>query len=347
MARTHLSVILVALAIAALLLAATAAGQAKPGRAGKVEVQQASTAGSLELGKVKGYVVGLYMPTDRIVVLLVSGKGPKDGNADFVYSIYAAHNRGNLKRGVVRARFGSLGRVSLRFRPNGRVQRHDPQPGCEGGKETTEYGRFVGHFSFHRKGDIRISSPQGEATRTHSPRLRCKKGKALGAQPRSLLGYVDFPLLISDQSIALLYAHSGDHGRRIGIAATHREGSPPGADVQLSVVERRPGMAIGQGIFLEGPAGTLLTSLPGKHPATATLAPPAPFYGKASYSEETGAWTGTLGVRLAGSRLPLADPDYRVHLCVVKPLKDGDGCDFSKTKSSSGERPGRPERVLR
>jgi hypothetical protein len=54
------------------------------------------------------------------------------------------------------------------------------------------------------------------------------------------------------------------------------EGSPPGADVQLAVVEPRHGMAIGHGAYLHGPAGTLLTSLPGAHPATATLKPPRP-----------------------------------------------------------------------
>jgi hypothetical protein len=126
----------------------------------------------------------------------------------------------------------------------------------------------------------------------------------------------------------------------------HPEEAPPGADVELGVVDSREGMAIGHGAYLEGSAGTLLTSLPGMHPATATLAPPAPFHGKAAYSEETGAWTGTLGVDLAGLRLPLSGPDYRVHLCVVNPLKDKDGCEFFKTDPPYFERPARLGRVL-
>ena len=63
-------------------------------------------------------------------------------------------------------------------------------------------------------------------------------------------------------------------------------------------------MAIGHRVYLNGPPGTLLTSLPGAHPATATLAPPPPFYGKAAYSEKSDAWSGTLGVKLAGLSLP-------------------------------------------
>jgi len=106
-------------------------------------------------------------------------------------------------------------------------------------------------------------------------------------------------------------------------------------------------MAIGHGVYLDGPAGTLLTSLPGAHPATATLAPPPPFYGEAAYSEKSDAWTGNLGVNLAGSKLSLTGPAFDVHLCVVNPLRDRDGCEFFKAELPPDERPARPGWVLR
>jgi hypothetical protein len=106
-------------------------------------------------------------------------------------------------------------------------------------------------------------------------------------------------------------------------------------------------MAIGHGVYLNGPPGTLLTSLPGAHPATATLAPPPPFYGGAAYSEESDAWTGSLGVKLAGLSLPLTGPGFHVHLCVVNPLRDRGGCDFFKMEPPPDERPAGPERGLR
>lgn len=333
-----------------MLLNVTGTGQARQRHAGKFEVQQANTAGFLPLGKEKGYEIALYMPNERVVIFYAYRVEEfKDNHFSVMYTVYAVRNLGDLEHGVVRARFGSLGRVSLRFRPGGRIRKRDPQSGCEGGPETTEEGRFVGHLSFRGQGNyFHVSSAKGEASIAHSPRLRCEKGQALESHPGSLRKYVaPTPLLPDKDSIALLYASTRGHGRYVGITATHLEGSPPGADLQLGVVEPRHGMAIGHGVYLDGPPGTMLTSPPGRHPATATLAPPRPFYGEATYSEEPNAWTGTLGVKLAGLNLPLTGPDFHVHLCVVNPLRDRDGCEFFKAEPPPDERPARLGRALR
>jgi hypothetical protein len=350
MGRGRLSLIAVCLLVAGVLLAAAGPGEAKLRGGGKVEVQQARTVGFLELGTEKGYELGLSMPNDRVVLFYAIGVDRGNGDAFGVtYSIYAVRNRGDLDRGVVRARFGSMGRVSLRFRPSGRPER-DSYSSCEGGPETTQRGKFVGHLSFRGEGSyFHVSSPKGKATIAHVPRLRCEKGEALESQPRSLRKYVAPTPLFSDRdSIALLYASTRSHGRYVGITATHAEESPPGADVQLAIVEPRRGMAIGHGAYLHGLRGTLLTSLPGAHPATATLKPPPPFSGRAMYSEDSSnAWSGTLRVELAGLRLPLTGPDFNVHLCVANPLKDKDGCEFFKTDPPYFERPARPGWALR
>jgi hypothetical protein len=343
MGKGRLSSVAVCLVVAALLVTATGSGQARR-HAGGSEVQQAGTVGFLRLGRERGYEMALYMPNDRVVLFYALRiERLKDDFFNVRYSIYAVRNLGDLEHGVVRARFGSLGRVSLRFRPNGRMSRRDPQSGCEGGSRTSQYGRFVGHLSFRGEADyFHVSSAKGAAYIAHSPRLTCEKGQAQEPEPRSLRKYVAAtPLFPDDHSIALLYASTRSHGRYVGITAMHPEGSPPGADVQLAVVESRDGMAIGHGTYLNGPPGTLLTSPPGAHPATATLAPPAPFYGKAAYSEESDAWAGTLGVNLAGLRLPLTGPGFHVHLCVVNPLRDRDACDFFKAEPPPDERPAR------
>jgi hypothetical protein len=335
--------------VAAVLLAVAGSGEAKLGRAGKIEVQRATTTGVLRLGKERGFRLFLSMPSPRVVLFYAVRIQNLDDDAfSLTYAIYATRNLGDLGHGVVRARFGSLGRASLRFRPGRQVHGDDPPGGCEGGTETAEYGSFAGHLSFRGEGNyFHVSSPRGKAYLLRSPRLRCEKGQAAEPPPRSLRKYVaSSPLFHDDDSIALLYASTRSHGRYVGITAMHPEGSPPGADVELGIVDARQGVAIGHGAYLEGFAGTLLTSLPGVHPATATLAPPPPFHGKAAYSEETGAWTGTLGVDLAGLRLPLTGPGYRVHLCVVNPLTDKDGCEFFKTEPPYFERPARLGRVL-
>lgn len=336
------------LVAAAVLLIATGLGQARAWGADRFEVQRADSTGALHLGKERGYEIALAMPNDRVVALYaVRSERLKKDSFSFAYSIYAVHNRGDLEHGMVRARFGSIGWVSLRFRPGGRERKRDPQSGCEGGATTTEEGRFVGQLSFRGKG-FHVSSPKGEAYLSHSPRLRCENGQASEPQPRSLRRYVaPVPLLYDEQSIALLYATARSHGRYVGITAMHPGESPPGAEVQLAIVEPRHGMAIGHGAYMNAPPGTLLTSLPGVHPATAMLAPPAPFYGEAAYSEEPGAWTGTLGIKLAGLRLPLTGPDFHAHLCVVSPLRDRDGCDFFKAEPPYDEMLVRPGWALR
>lgn len=330
----------VGLVVAVMLLAVPGGAQAKQRHAGKYEVQRANTSAFARIGKEKGYGMALYMPTDRIVVFYAFRIGRRKGAYSAEYALYAARNQGSLRQGVVRARFGSLGRVSLRFQSRSRVRKGGAQSGCEGGERVAEAGRFVGHLTFHGEGDyfhVSTAAMRGDVNR--SPRLRCEKGQAEPI-PRSLRRYVaPIPSLPDENSIALLYAHARSHGRYVGITAVHPEGAPPGANLQLAVVEARKGMAIGHGAYLEGRRGTLLTSLPGVHPATATLAPPWPFYGEAAYSEQSRTWTGTLGAELAGLKLPLTGPAFKVHLCVVNPLKDRDRCDFFKTEPPPDERP--------
>src|SRR4051794_37904012 len=209
MGRGCLSLLTIGLAAAAISLAAPDPGQTKLRPAGKVEVQRANTTGFLNLGKERGYRIFLYMPNKRVVLFYgVRIQRVGDGGFGLTYSIYATRNRGKLEHGVVRARFGSLGRVCLRFRPDWRGRRDDPQGGCEGGDETAEYGSFAGRLSFRGEGSyFHVSSPRGKAYLARSPRLRCAKGQADEAQPRSLRKYVaPTPLFHDDDSIALLYA---------------------------------------------------------------------------------------------------------------------------------------------
>ena len=103
---------------------------------------------------------------------------------------------------------------------------------------------------------------------------------------------------------------------------------------EVASLERRRKMAIGRYGIVYGGAGTLLTSLPGVHPATATLDPPAPFSGQAVYQEKAAdsrRWTGPLAVELPGLRLPLTGPGFHTRLCVLNPLyAPRTGCDFFK-----------------
>jgi hypothetical protein len=227
------------------------------------------------------------------------------------------------------------------------VRTNSNQRGCKGRPGVTEYGNFVGHVEFHGEGGyLDASFTRGGGWIEHSFRLTCKKGHAYDMAPESLREYAypdvgTFFFSPGRGSVAVLNAAARSHGRYIGIRAAHSEGASPGAEVQLGTVESRGAMAIGRGAYVDGASGTLLTSLPGEHPATATLAPPAPFFGEANYLEQSAtshSWTGNLGVNLPGLTLLLAGPGFSTSLCVVSPLKVPDGCDFLKPKPLEPER---------
>lgn len=300
------------------------------------EVQPARVSGFMDLGRRGGYGVGLFLPNERTAILYVYKIKRAGDQSGYFITTYAVRNQASLARGVIRARLGSLGRFSLRFRPNGRVSRQTVQPGCEGSPPFTEYGRFVGHAAFRgERGYLRLSLSAGAGVISHSFRLSCEKGEADDRLPGSLLGYVvPGSFFSAPGNIALLYASSRRHGRYVGVTAGHREEEPPGAEVRIGSFERRGEMALGHYGIVSAGRGTLLTSPPGVHPATATLDPPAPFFGQAGYQEkaaESRRWTGTLGIELPGARLPLTGPGFHVRLCVLNPLyAPRRGCDFFK-----------------
>lgn len=329
----------------AMLITATGMAQAKPRHAGKFEVQRANVAGLTYLGKRDGYDLVLFMPSDRVAILYVSSFEQEDDSFEGANSGYAVHVKGSLDSGVIRAKLGSLGRVSLRFRPSRIRKRHNSQA-CKGRPAITEYGAFVGHVEFNGEGGyLHASFTRAKGEIIHSFRLICREGEAQEFGPKTLREYVapSFGFLFSGGrgTVSLLYAAAHNHGRYIGIRAAHREGSRPGAEVEMGTLESAGGMAIGRSAYVEGVPGTLLTSLPGEHPATATLAPPAPFFGEAHYLEKSAtshSWTGNLGVNLPGLTLPLTTPGFSTSLCVVSPLKVPDGCDFLKPKPLEPER---------
>jgi hypothetical protein len=338
---------MVGFAAAALLIAVTGTAEARPGHRASVEIRPPNTSGFVDLGKSGGYRIGLSMPNDRVAILSIYRfKVMRDKGALFA-NAYVVHNRQSLKRGAIRARLGSLGSLSLRFRPNGKVRELGPQRGCEGGSSTTEYGRFVGRATFHGENHyLHFSLSGGSGGITRSPRLRCKKDEVRDPVHGSLRAYVAPGSFFATQGdIALLYVSRHSHGRYIGVTAGHEEGAPPGAEVRIGILESMKEMAIGRYALVLKAPGTLLTSLPGVHPASATLAPPAPFFGKATYQEEptdSRSWSGTLGVNLPGLKQPLTGPGFHTRLCVLSPLKTRSGCDFFKAEPVFDERVARP-----
>jgi hypothetical protein len=329
--------------VLAVLVAAAAGSPASSIAAG--EVRKPNTEAIVLLGESRGYEVALSMPTPRVAVLHVA-KFREEAPFAYAQSSYGIRVPSDaLERGVIRLRFPSMGRVALRFEPSGKRRAHRLRDDCRGKRDFTDYGRFRGTVSLEGEGgSFKLETRSAEGALRRSFRLECsRKGEAEQVDPSASLWQFVMPpygfrYSSGKGTIALLSGMAEERGRTILFRAAHHEGAPPGAEVQVMALEWVAGMPTGRLAFVESSVpGTLTTSMPGVHPASATLAPPAPFHGEESYLEgsspDSHTWTGNLGVSFPGLDLPLTGAQFKTSLCVVSPLKVPAGCDFIKRKS--------------
>jgi hypothetical protein len=308
-----------------------------------VEVQPAYASAAIYLGREDGYDFFLSLPNEHVAVLYLStvgevGSGEESSSA-LASTAYSVPAEADLSHGVLRARFGRLGRVALRFRRSGPVKRGARRERCVGPRPQRERGRFTGVISLRGEhGYFRFTRTSAGGEVTRSFRLRCRKGYADHAINRRPQYYVfpsfSFPFGSGGGSIALLWAASKHDGRYVVLRAAHLQGSE-GAEIVVSAFEKRGALAIGRGASGYTGPGVLASSSPGQHPATASLTPPAPFEGEAEYLENSArshSWTGSLRVATPGLDLRLAGDDFASSLCVVSPLRTPSGCDFAKQR---------------
>lgn len=322
------------------------------------EVRPASTGALIYFGSSHGYELGISMPSPKIAILYAfkqvgeeSGERSNSSSA-YLQSAYAVRVKGDqLEKGRIRAVFPSLGRVSLRFKPNGKRKLSSPGYGCRGKQQLTEYGTFRGSVSLEGEGGyFDLSTRSGDGSLTRAPRAVCRSeaDQDEDVDPRWAYVVPGFGFFYSpgDGSTALLWAAARTPHRAITMRVTHREAAPAGAQVDVQVLELRHGIAIGRSAWVQSNvAGTLTSSLPGEHPAYATLKPSSPFQGEGSFLENSSTshgWTGDLTVSLPGMDVPLTGPEFKTSLCVVSPLKVPAGCDFIRPKLVGSARPNVP-----
>jgi hypothetical protein len=332
--------VLIALAVPA---GAAARGHAHPRH---VEVIQPTAWASLSLGRHDGYRVGVVFEEPDLAVLTVE----KLSLAKLTVSqtSYGAHFQGSLASGRVRADFGPVGSLAVRFRPGGKVREGHRLKACEGNPWRWESGRWVGKVALRGEDDyFAVSTHAAAGKLDRSFRLRCRFKHPLKLEtPPSLrqriepqIGYSIGSLLLG--SIASLTAGNREDGRRVVMRASHAIGLGPGAEVEAEAFEYQGETPVGRFVqILDAPSHSFLTSLPGERPASATVKPGAPFTGEASYlavSPTDHSWTGSLTARFPGLVAPIAGPRFFSSLCVISPLAKPRGCDYEMPDWQSGE----------
>jgi hypothetical protein len=237
-----------------------------------------------------------------------------------ISSTYYANNSADPEEGVT-ADLGAAGKIDLRFTPSGQTETiqiprgKSRRPGCRYSQRLTrELGTFTGTIAFHGEhGYATAEATTVSGSIGPSAKPRCG-GEAQLARP----AYGAPPSLFGPEHVRLLgkaffAVHS--HATREVPAMTYLLVSTDGEKVlyfgsRIEVVEE--GLAIQRTVEVSAPRSSFSYS---GDLSSATLQPPAPFTGSATYSARRGLLGGDLAVALPGADpVSLTGRDYDVRL---------------------------------
>jgi len=279
-----------------LLLAAAPGASAKPGYL----VLPGYYSVELNLKGSHGYRINIGKVGRRYVYLLASGE-----RSVVAYTAPSLAPRGS----EIKAKFPGLGRVSVRFRPQGppRNSRAPVFPRCKGGKTVRQFGYFVGTIRFRgERGytSARATRPKG-VIETHEKEV-CR-GSMFDESPEPVADRTELHAISISGCRGAAFSAS-QHGDPVNL--TFFDGT---------IAERRRGMTITRSIFVTGKASDITIGDTRPFPLSATITPPPPFSGSAEYQRTPGGdrtWTGSLTVPFPGlGRVSLAGPSFSALLC--------------------------------
>lgn len=243
------------------------------------------------------------------------GLSAAHGTASATYT-----TEGTVTAEKMEASFGPLGALALRFRSSGRVIQTMVPPGCRvngfPSVARARLGTFTGTLWFRgERGYTKVS--------TH--RIKGRVG-----EPRAILGGRGHPCLspgsgANEASGVLLAASRPTREASFGATAEPPSDAPQAAASPAaradglgsyrfdgSTLEQRSGVEIARSAAATGPAGDFIFD---STLSSATVTPPPPFSGSATFQRNPGGsagWTGSLSVSLPGlPRVRLAGPRFR------------------------------------
>jgi hypothetical protein len=227
------------------------------------------------------------------------GKASLTARSDEGTVIY--RGKGSLVDGRIQFGLGKLGRINVRFKPDGSVDRLRPPKPCKGREQMVRSGAFVGSIKFRgESGYTRLNADRVHGTMASPRSWRCPDPPdrhpgnaaslpaALGAFTPH--GHVFFVAIGGSDLLPF----------RFFIAGTS---------------ERHGALRVNRSVLVEGgPASfDVLGDL-----SSATVSPPKPFVGTASFKRNADGsteWLGTLSVALPGvESTALTGPAFTANL---------------------------------
>jgi hypothetical protein len=249
--------------------------------------------------KAEGFTVNVSVSNNDgdVEALLIVNRGPQ-------VAYYATPAKVTAER--VTARFGSLGELDYRFapKPNGSIACH----GAEEGEAV-----FEGTFNFTgENGYVHIEADHAEGSFQIYPEPKnCPQRRRARRAARYHPSY-------SDEG-ATLQARAGllaKGGIREVLAFDEGGRGPRKIAVYATLAEKREGMGVARGVQLTAGSAAFRWNL---EKGTATLRPPAPFTGSATFTRHGhdghGTWKGSLAMPIFGGEpVELAGGEFRAFI---------------------------------
>jgi hypothetical protein len=219
--------------------------------------------------------------------------------------------QGAAGKGKIKASFGGLGRVALRFRPRGKAHlRKEPAGNCRGGDSLIQPGAFVGKLDFEGEQDYtRVKARRIKGTVIHTKRQVCKNSgseKDEGMSPGSL-------------GLTLVNAADNEGGSSFNAFKIDSKSGPGRSLTSFGAMvleSPRPGFSIIRSIQVTAEDASAFNAVTSHGRVDeATVTPPAPFSGSATYrravAKNSETWVGSLAGDFPGlGTVSLAGPEF-------------------------------------
>jgi hypothetical protein len=225
----------------------------------------------------------------------------RKGDLSASYSV-----RGVASSKRIKARFPGLGLVSVQFHPFGPAHRKAVPPGCKGKDGTVQRGRFVGTVEFEgEQGYTTVHAAQAKGKVTVSRKQVCQNTGGEGGS--------------SFRLTALIATARSEGISVVALRLTRKSRSTVGfAGFGATLFESLGRLSIVRSIEASGGINTFTTSETGREITSATITPPSPFTGSATYEKQKGSpatWTGTLaGTFLGHGEVSLVGPQFTAEI---------------------------------
>lgn len=290
------------------------------------EVQRPEERMNLELRGKAGFVVYFQLEPQRRVAIVSSQKGGtriETRRNRWLGVAYAGHASADDLSGQVHLRLGDVAALQGHFVAEGPPRRGHRNHFCRGRAPLFDSGHFVGHIVFRGDGGyLRLDARRVTAYRSRSFRLRCSHGHAHYEHHffPGLFGYVEPPLSFSSQNSTFLLAHVKTRQRVLYFQAFHylRE---PSTTFRAAALEWLPeevattrwveASRVSENLFQVDEAE--------RHPRMATVAPPRPFRGQATYRREAQRLRGDLSTSFLGETVRITGHGAEAELCRATP----------------------------